>query len=323
MRSRGHDRRGALPSISSTGPPSRHSPSATCRHQDDLGLEGAEDRLGAVQAEDDSGGLLGDRGRGAGVRGHGGGGRHVAVADVLGQRARDQLVDAVSVSMTAEDRSADADPARAPQLLRRDDGLSPQGVLDSARRGGTDAAGAYPSQQRSFIAQTSHYGRRRQRHGLGAVAATAGATAAAGPPLPKATNGKTVHVVATGLGTPTAFAFGNGIVYEGDGGVQGANGPTAPGGVFALKAGKATRLAGSPDFVGGVAFSKGTLYVTAAYADAKSTCRSSSRSSPGAAGTGRRSSTRRRSTRPRRASRASTASPSARTAACTWASTCR
>jgi glucose/arabinose dehydrogenase len=104
----------------------------------------------------------------------------------------------------------------------------------------------------------------------GGAAAVAGAsTSAAGPPLPKATNGKKVSVVASGLGTPTAFAFGNGIVYEGDGGPQGAAGPTGPGGVFALKGGKATRLAGSPDFVGGVAFAKGKLYVTAAYADAK------------------------------------------------------
>ena len=101
----------------------------------------------------------------------------------------------------------------------------------------------------------------------GGVAAVAGATATAATPLPKAANGKKVSVVATGLGTPTAFAFGAGTVFEADGGPEGPNGPIGPGGVYALKGGKATRLTGSPDFVAGVAFSKGTLYVSATYAD--------------------------------------------------------
>jgi glucose/arabinose dehydrogenase len=99
----------------------------------------------------------------------------------------------------------------------------------------------------------------------GAIAATASADPAT--PLPKAANGKPVSVVATGLGVPTAFAFGKGVVFEADGGPQGQNGPTGPGGVYALRGGTATRLAGSPDFSGGVAYSHGTLYVTAAYAN--------------------------------------------------------
>jgi glucose/arabinose dehydrogenase len=102
----------------------------------------------------------------------------------------------------------------------------------------------------------------------GGLAVAAGASTAATTPLPKAANGKKVSVVATGLGTPTSFAFGAGTVFEGDGGPQGPNGPTAPGGVFVLKGGKATVLAGSPPFVGGLVYSKGTLFVSAAYADA-------------------------------------------------------
>jgi glucose/arabinose dehydrogenase len=90
----------------------------------------------------------------------------------------------------------------------------------------------------------------------GVVAATA---VAAGP---TSTNGKHVQRVASGLSTPTSFAFGGGSVFEGDGGTEPPN-PT-PGGVFRLKGGHATRLAGSPDFVAGLVWHGGTLYVSAA-----------------------------------------------------------
>jgi glucose/arabinose dehydrogenase len=90
----------------------------------------------------------------------------------------------------------------------------------------------------------------------------AGAATAAGgpPPPPKAANGAHVEQVAAGLHTPTSFAFGGGSVFEGDGGSQEA--PMAPGGVYVLKGAQATKLAGSPGFVAGVAWSKGTLYVS-------------------------------------------------------------
>jgi len=91
--------------------------------------------------------------------------------------------------------------------------------------------------------------------GLGAVAT------AAGPPAPVSTNGHTVTLVATGLGTPTSFAFGGGNVFEGDGGANPGNGPPN-GGVFVLKNGTATKLAGSPAFVGGLAYRGNTLYVS-------------------------------------------------------------
>ncbi len=93
----------------------------------------------------------------------------------------------------------------------------------------------------------------------GALAATADA---AGPPPPTSTNGKSVHLVAQGGGiaTPTSFAFGDHQVFEGDGGSSSSSGPPN-GGVFLLKHGTGNKLAGSPNFVSGLAWRKGTLYV--------------------------------------------------------------
>jgi glucose/arabinose dehydrogenase len=94
---------------------------------------------------------------------------------------------------------------------------------------------------------------------VGAVFA-AGAGAAGPPPPPTSTNGNPVQLVASGLNTPTSFAFGDGSVFEGDGGSTSAKGPPN-GGVFLLANGAATKLAGSPEFVGGLAWRGGTLYV--------------------------------------------------------------
>jgi glucose/arabinose dehydrogenase len=98
---------------------------------------------------------------------------------------------------------------------------------------------------------------------LAASAVFAATAVAAGPPPPTSTNGKSVKLVASGLHTPTSFAFGGGNVFEGDGGNEPPN--PAPGGVFLLKGGHATRLAGSPDFVAGLVWHDGTLYVSAAF----------------------------------------------------------
>ncbi len=62
--------------------------------------------------------------------------------------------------------------------------------------------------------------------------------------------------------TPTSFAFGAGKVFAGDGGTEGAARPD--GGVFLVGRGRATRLAGSPDFVAGLAWRRGTLYISSA-----------------------------------------------------------
>jgi glucose/arabinose dehydrogenase len=91
--------------------------------------------------------------------------------------------------------------------------------------------------------------------------------AAAGPPPPTSTNGHAVQLVASGVNTPTSFAFGGGNVFEGDGGSETAKVPN--GGVYLLKGGKATKLSHSPNFVAGLAWRKGTLYVSAGTFTAK------------------------------------------------------
>ena len=92
--------------------------------------------------------------------------------------------------------------------------------------------------------------------GLAGIPAHAGSA----PPLPTATNGHKVHLFASGLKTPTSFAFGHGAVFEGDGG----NAPDSQppnGGVFLLKNGGATELPGSPEFVSGLEWHHNALYV--------------------------------------------------------------
>jgi glucose/arabinose dehydrogenase len=92
------------------------------------------------------------------------------------------------------------------------------------------------------------------------VAASAATAASGPPPPPKAVNGHKVTLVASGLKTPTSFAFGDGVVFEGDGGADTSGPPN--GGVFVLKGGTATEIPGSPGFVGGVTFHGGVLYVS-------------------------------------------------------------
>jgi glucose/arabinose dehydrogenase len=93
---------------------------------------------------------------------------------------------------------------------------------------------------------------------VGAMATAA--TAAGGPPPPTTTNGAPVQQVAAGLGTPTSFAFGDGQVFEGDGGNSTSGPPN--GGVFLLKDGGGTLIPGSPQFVAGLAWHEGVLYVS-------------------------------------------------------------
>jgi glucose/arabinose dehydrogenase len=101
-------------------------------------------------------------------------------------------------------------------------------------------------------------------------AVVASATAAGGPP-PNPVGAKGVKVTqfaaGGGLTTPTSFAFGGGSVFEGDGGSEQSQVPN--GGVFLLKGGTGIKLAGSPNFVGGLVWHKGTLYVSGASAGAK------------------------------------------------------
>jgi glucose/arabinose dehydrogenase len=96
--------------------------------------------------------------------------------------------------------------------------------------------------------------------GAVATSALAAGPPAGPPPPPKATNGHQVQLVASGLHTPTSFAFGAGQVFEGDGGAESNKVPN--GGVFVLKNGTGTLLPGSPQFVAGLAWHKGALYVS-------------------------------------------------------------
>jgi glucose/arabinose dehydrogenase len=89
------------------------------------------------------------------------------------------------------------------------------------------------------------------------VAAPAGA---AGPPLPVAANGNTVEVVATGVPTPTAFAFSGSTVFAGSGPSETKG--AGPGGLFTVADGKATRVPGSPPVVFGLAWKGSSLYVS-------------------------------------------------------------
>jgi glucose/arabinose dehydrogenase len=91
--------------------------------------------------------------------------------------------------------------------------------------------------------------------GVGATAAAA----AGPPPPPTAPGGQTVTQIAAGLQTPTSFAVGAGKVFEGDGGSESSKVPN--GGVYLLGGGKGVKLAGSPNFVSGLAWHKSALYV--------------------------------------------------------------
>ncbi|HYZ81039.1 MAG TPA: hypothetical protein VE571_07210 [Solirubrobacteraceae bacterium] len=100
---------------------------------------------------------------------------------------------------------------------------------------------------------------------LGTIAVAGVATAASPPPPPKAANGAKVTQVAIGGGlhTPTAFAFGNGQIYEADGGQESSKVPN--GGVYVLKNGTGVKIANAPVFASGLAFHQGALYVAGAW----------------------------------------------------------
>jgi glucose/arabinose dehydrogenase len=97
----------------------------------------------------------------------------------------------------------------------------------------------------------------------GLLSAAAASAASGPPPPPKSPTGKTVTQVAAGggLATPTSFAFGDGQVFEGDAGAQTSKVPH--GGVFVLRNGTGDKLAGSPDYVSGLAWHGGSLYIAA------------------------------------------------------------
>jgi glucose/arabinose dehydrogenase len=104
---------------------------------------------------------------------------------------------------------------------------------------------------------------------LGSVVAVAGggvALAATSHHKPKKPVSHKPVKFATGLSTPTSFAFGGGHTFEGDGGYEAKNssGPPIPqgGGVYVLKGGKGKLVPSNLLYVSGIVWHKGALYVT-------------------------------------------------------------
>jgi glucose/arabinose dehydrogenase len=97
---------------------------------------------------------------------------------------------------------------------------------------------------------------------FGLVAPAANASSGP-PPPPVSTNGQQVTLVASGLMTPTSFAFGDGMVFEGDGGNSEGSAPPN-GGVYVLQHGTAVKIASPLRFVAGLTWHCGQLYVSGA-----------------------------------------------------------
>jgi glucose/arabinose dehydrogenase len=95
---------------------------------------------------------------------------------------------------------------------------------------------------------------------LAATCLLPAAARAQGPPPPTATNGQPVTTVATGVTTPTAFAFAGATVFAGSGPAEGPGG--GPTGLFTLAGGHATKVPGTPPVVFGLAWHKHRLYVS-------------------------------------------------------------
>jgi hypothetical protein len=87
------------------------------------------------------------------------------------------------------------------------------------------------------------------------------AHASSGPPPPVSTNGHKVQLVASGLKTPTSFAFGDGRVFVGDGGNSEGSAPPN-GGVYVLKNGAAMKIPSPIKFVAGLAWHAKKLYIS-------------------------------------------------------------
>ena len=95
----------------------------------------------------------------------------------------------------------------------------------------------------------------------GVLATGASAASAASP---KPAKGAKLQLVASGVSTPTAFAFGDGQVFVSDGTEPSSTGTSKGGGVYVLTNNKAVLIPGSPLISFGVTFHKGTLYVSGA-----------------------------------------------------------
>lgn len=102
------------------------------------------------------------------------------------------------------------------------------------------------------------------------VATTGLATAATGPTSP---GGHPVGLVAnTNMLIPTSFAWGDRTMFAGDG--TKISGTQFAGGLYQVKHGKTRKLGGSPVWVGGLAFHRRVLYISAVTKSKTGTLRS-------------------------------------------------
>ncbi len=106
----------------------------------------------------------------------------------------------------------------------------------------------------------------RRHRGLAAALAVAGSLALTGsalagqaPPLPTAANGAPVERLATGLATPTSFAFAGDTVFAGIGPAERGHPPT---GVMTVANGSAKKVPGTPPVVFGLAWHNDRLFVS-------------------------------------------------------------
>ncbi|HEY4097127.1 MAG TPA: hypothetical protein VGM33_16515, partial [Baekduia sp.] len=88
------------------------------------------------------------------------------------------------------------------------------------------------------------------------------AATAQGPPPPTAVNGNPVTTVATGVTTPTAFAFTGDTIFAASGPSEDPDSHGATG-LFTLAGGKATQVPGTAPVVSGLAWHDDKLYVSA------------------------------------------------------------
>lgn len=79
------------------------------------------------------------------------------------------------------------------------------------------------------------------------------------PPPPQATNGAKVTTLAHGVPTPTAFAFAGTTTFVAG---AGAEDGSAPGGLYTVARGRATRVAGAPRAIYGLAWNGRTLFAS-------------------------------------------------------------
>jgi hypothetical protein len=96
---------------------------------------------------------------------------------------------------------------------------------------------------------------------VGLTLAVPSADAGSGPPPPVSTNGHKVQLVASGLKTPTSFAFGAGRIFVGDAGNSEGSAPPN-GGVYVVKKGAAVEIPSPIKFVAGLAWHAKKLYIS-------------------------------------------------------------